>query len=212
MDNAFASPALQRPMEFGAHIVVHSSTKYIDGQGRALGGVILCDQDFLDEHLQVFLRNTGPSHQPFQCLAASEKPGDAGSAHEGALRECAEGRRLPGRPAQGDAGALSLPRRPSRSTIWRAPRWKAAAAWSLRDRRRQAGGVPLANALQLIDISNNLGDAKSLITHPETTTHQKLTPEARAALGITAGLLRLSVGLEDADDLCEDLEQALKVA
>ena len=91
VDNAFASPALQRPMEFGAHIVVHSSTKYIDGQGRALGGVILCDQEFLDEHLQVFLRNTGPTHQPLQCLAASEEPGDAGPAHEAALRECASG-------------------------------------------------------------------------------------------------------------------------
>jgi len=98
VDNAFSSPALQRPMEFGAHIVIHSSTKYIDGQGRALGGVILCKQDFLDDRLQTFLRNTGPSISPFQCLAASQEPGDPGAAHEAALRECPACRGL-SRPA-----------------------------------------------------------------------------------------------------------------
>ena len=179
-------PALQRPMEFGAHIVVHSSTKYIDGQGRALGGVILCSQEFLDEHLQVFLRNTGPVDQPLQCLAASEEPGDAGPAHEGALRERASRWPTSWPARQGDAGALSLPPRSSRSTILPAPRWTGGGgvvAFEVEGGKKAA--FQLANALELIDISNNLGDTKSLITHPDTTTHQKLTPEARAALGVT---------------------------
>ena len=98
VDNAFASPALQRPMEFGAHIVVHSSTKYIDGQGRALGGVILCDQDFLDEHLQSFLRNTGPSISPFNAWLHLKSLETLDLRMKRALRECRASRRFPGRP------------------------------------------------------------------------------------------------------------------
>ena len=212
VDNAFASPALQRPMEFGAHIVVHSSTKYIDGQGRALGGVILCNQDFLDKHLQVYLRNTGPAISPFNAwlhLKSLETLDLRMKAH------CENATRV--------ADFLSQQRKVTKVLYpFRAdhPQHNLARA-----QMEGGGGVVtfeveggkpaafrLGNALKLIDISNNLGDAKSLLTHPETTTHSKVAPQERAALGVTSGLLRLSVGLEDSEDLCEDLEQALKVA
>jgi O-succinylhomoserine sulfhydrylase len=212
VDNAFASPALQRPMEFGAHIVVHSSTKYIDGQGRALGGVILCSQDFLDKHLQVYLRNTGPSISPFNAwlhLKSLETLDLRMKAHcENAARvaDFLAGQRKVTRvlyPFRADHPQHNLAR---------AQMEGGGGVVTFEVEGGKAAAFRLGNALQLIDISNNLGDAKSLLTHPETTTHSKLTPEARAALGVTSGLLRLSVGLEDAEDLCEDLEQALKVA
>lgn len=210
VDNAFASPALQRPMEFGAHVVVHSSTKYIDGQGRALGGVILCQPDFLKDHLQPYLRNTGPSISPFNAwlhLKSLETLDLRMRAHcEGAtivadflaqqknvtrviypFREDFPQHKLARKQMSGGGGVVTFEVKGGKAAAFR-----------------------LENALKLIDVSNNLGDTKSIMTHPETTTHQKLTPEARAALGITSGLVRLSVGLEDPADLCEDLEQALK--
>jgi O-succinylhomoserine sulfhydrylase len=210
VDNAFASPALQRPMEFGAHIVVHSSTKYIDGQGRALGGMILCKEDFLKDHLQPFLRNTGPSISPFNAwlhLKSLETLDLRMKAHcEGAaivadhlaqqknvtrviypFREDHPQHRLARKQMNGGGGVVTFEVQGGKAAAFR-----------------------LENALKLIDVSNNLGDAKSIMTHPETTTHQKLTPQARAALGITPGIVRLSVGLEDPTDLCEDLDHALK--
>ncbi len=212
VDNAFASPALQRPMEFGAHIVVHSSTKFIDGQGRAMGGMILCRQDFLDENLQQFLRNTGPTISPFNAwlhLKSLETLDLRMKQH------CENAQRV----ADFLAGSKEVTRvlypfRPDhpQHNLAKAQMDGGGGVVAF----EVAGGKPaafrLANALGLIDISNNLGDAKSLLTHPETTTHQKMTPEARAAAGVTSGMMRLSVGLEDAEDLCEDLDQALKVA
>ncbi|HEX4179009.1 MAG TPA: PLP-dependent transferase, partial [Rhizomicrobium sp.] len=212
VDNAFASPALQRPMELGAHIVVHSTTKYIDGQGRALGGAILCHQDFLEENLQQFLRNTGPSISPFNAwlhLKSLESLDLRMKQHcENALKV---------------ADFLSHQKKVTRVLYpFRADHPQHNLARAQMDGGGGVVGFEIeggkkavfrcANALQLIDISNNLGDAKSLFTHPETTTHQKMAPEARAAGGVTSGLVRLSVGLEDPDDLCEDLDQALKVA
>jgi O-succinylhomoserine sulfhydrylase len=212
VDNAFATPALQRPMEFGAHIVIHSSTKYIDGQGRALGGMILCKEDFLNDHLQVFLRNTGPSISPFNAwlhLKSLETLDLRMKQH------CENAQKISdflGRQKQ--VTRVLYPFHPDHPQHNLAKTQMDGGGGVVTF--DIAGGKPaafrLANALKLIDISNNLGDAKSLITHPETTTHQKLTPEARAALGINSGTLRISVGLEDADDLCEDLDQALKVA
>jgi O-succinylhomoserine sulfhydrylase len=212
VDNAFATPALQRPMEFGAHVVVHSSTKYIDGQGRALGGMILCDKKFLDDHLQVFLRNTGPSISPFNAwlhLKSLETLDIRMKAH------CENATRVSDFLAgQRKVTRVLYPFRPDhpQHNLARAQMEGGGGVVAFEVEGGKVAAFKLANALGLIDISNNLGDTKSLITHPATTTHQKLTPEARAALGVTAGLLRLSVGLEDADDLCEDLEQALKVA
>jgi O-succinylhomoserine sulfhydrylase len=212
VDNAFATPALQRPMEFGADIVIHSSTKYIDGQGRALGGVILCKEDFLNDHLQTFIRNTGPSISPFNAwlhLKSLETLDLRMKQHcENALRV---------------ADFLSGHKKITRALY---PFHPDHPQHNLAKTQMDGGGgvvtfdiaggktaaFNFANALKLIDISNNLGDAKSLLTHPETTTHSKVPAEARAALGIGAGTLRISVGLEDAEDLCEDLEQALKAA
>src|SRR5665213_76825 len=210
VDNAFATPALQRPLESGAHIVVHSSTKYIDGQGRALGGVILCSEDFLKNNLNTFLRNTGPAISPFNAwlhLKSLETLDLRMKAH------CEN--------AAAVADFLAAQRKLTRVLYpFRADHPQQALA---RAQMSGGGGVVtfevaggkeaayrFAGALKLIDVSNNLGDTKSLITHPETTTHQRLTPEARAVLGVTPGMLRISVGLEDPADLCEDLDQALQ--
>jgi O-succinylhomoserine sulfhydrylase len=209
VDNAFASPALQRPMEFGADIVIHSSTKYIDGQGRCLGGVILCREDFLKDHLQIFLRNTGPAMSPFNAwvhlksLETLDLRMHAHCANAATVADFLAG--------QSKVSRVLYPFREDH------PQHKLARA-----QMAAGGGVVtfelaggkqaayrFANALKLIDISNNLGDAKSLITHPATTTHQRLSPEARAGLGVTEGMLRLSVGLEDEADLCEDIDAAL---
>jgi O-succinylhomoserine sulfhydrylase len=210
VDNAFATPALQRPMAFGADIVVHSATKYIDGQGRCLGGVVLCHEDFLKDHLQTFIRNTGPAMSPFNAWVHLKSL----ETLDLRMREhCANALKI--------ADFLSAQKK---VTSVRYPFHADHPQHSLARAQMSggggvvtfeiAGGKPtafrFADALTLIDISNNLGDAKSLITHPETTTHHRLPPEMRAALGITSGLMRLSVGLEDADDICEDLEQALR--
>jgi O-succinylhomoserine sulfhydrylase len=212
VDNAFATPALQRPAEFGADIVVHSTTKYIDGQGRALGGMILCGKKFLDDHLQVFLRNTGPSISPFNAwlhLKSLETLDVRMKAH------CESAARVADFLAsQRKVTRVLYPFRPDhpQHNLARAQMEGGGGVVAFEVAGGKKAAFKLANALGLIDISNNLGDAKSLITHPSTTTHQKLTEEARLALGVTPGLLRLSVGLEDADDLCADLDQALKVA
>lgn len=212
VDNAFATPVLQRPLDLGAHIVVHSSTKYIDGQGRVLGGVILCDKDFLKSHLQTFYRNTGPAISPFNAwvhLKSLETLDLRMRAHcENALQV---------------AGFLAEQKKISRVLYpFRSDHPQHNLARSQMDggggvvtfelAGGKAAAYRMADALKLIDISNNLGDAKSLITHPATTTHQRLSPEARAGLGVTDGMMRLSVGLEDAADICEDLEQALAAA
>nr|TFG52989.1 MAG: O-succinylhomoserine sulfhydrylase [Hyphomicrobiales bacterium] len=209
VDNAFASPALQRPMEFGADIVVHSSTKYIDGQGRMMGGVILCKEDFLADHLQIFLRNTGPSASPFNAwvhLKSLETLQLRMKAHcENALKV-----------------AEFLSRQKNVSKV-RYPFLKDHPQYKLAKKQMSGGGgvvtfeVPggkksafkVAKALKLIDISNNLGDAKSLLTHPATTTHQRMSKDARLEAGVTDGMLRISVGLEDPEDLTDDLAQAL---
>src|SRR6201995_1788081 len=193
VDNAFATPALKRPMEFGAHIVVHSSTKYIDGQGRALGGVVLCRQDFLDEHLQSFLRNTGPAISPFNAwlhLKSLETLDLRMRAHcEGATRvsDFLAGQRK--------VTKVLYPFRPDhpQHNLARAQMEGGGGVVAFEVDGGKQAAFRLGNALKLIDISNNLGDTKSLITHPETTTHSKVAAEERAALGVTSGLLRLSV-------------------
>jgi len=212
VDNAFATPALQRPFEFGADIVVHSSTKYIDGQGRALGGVVLCKEDFLKDHLQTFIRNTGPSISPFNAwlhLKSLETLDLRMRAHCEGASVVADFL-----ASQGKVTRVLYPFRPDhpQHNLARTQMEGGGGVVTFEVAGGKKAAFRLANALKVIDISNNLGDAKSLITHPETTTHQKLTPAARAELGVTSGLVRLSVGLEDPADLCEDLEQALAAA
>jgi O-succinylhomoserine sulfhydrylase len=209
VDNAFASPALQRPMQFGADIVVHSSTKYIDGQGRALGGVILCKEDFLKDHLQLFLRNTGPAMSPFNAwlhlksletlqLRMREHCRNAGIVAEFLATHKNIRHVLYPFSAKHPQAALARKQMSGGGGV---------VTFEVAGGKREAFKV--ANALKLIDISNNLGDAKSLLTHPATTTHQRMTPEARLAAGVTDAMLRIAVGLEDAADLCDDLDQAL---
>jgi O-succinylhomoserine sulfhydrylase len=211
VDNVFATPVLQRPMDRGADIVVYSTTKHIDGQGRTLGGAILTDDvDWYDDHLEPFMRHTGPALSPFnawvlvkgletldlrvrrQCENA-ETVACFLEAHEQVERVLYPA--LSSHP-QHD---LAMAQMAAGGTV---------VAFSVRGGRD--GAFAVLDGLGLVDISNNLGDAKSLITHPATTTHQRLSPEDRAAVGISDGLVRLSVGLEDVADLTEDLDQALR--
>jgi O-succinylhomoserine sulfhydrylase len=199
-------------MEFGADIVVHSSTKYIDGQGRALGGIILCKEDFLKDHLQIFLRNTGPCASPFNAwlhLKSLETLDLRMQAHSRNASQVADFM-----STEHKIRRVLYPFREDH------PQHNSGLA---RKQMSAGGGVvtfevdggkkaafKVAKALKLVDVSNNLGDAKSLLTHPATTTHQRMTPEARLAAGVTDGMLRIAVGLEDSADVCDDLHQALE--
>ncbi len=209
VDNVFASPLLQQPLALGADIVVYSATKHIDGQGRTLGGAILSSRSFHDDHLQSFLRHTGPAMSPFNAwvlvkgLETLELRMTRHSANAAEVARFLEGRAgirrvlYPGLDSHPQA---DLARRQMSGP-------GSIVAIELDGGKARAFRV--LKALKLIDISNNLGDAKSLVTHPATTTHQRLPPEERATLGISDGLIRLSVGLEDVEDLKEDLAQAL---
>ncbi len=211
VDNVFATPMQQKPLALGADIVVYSATKHIDGQGRCLGGVVLCGQEFLDKHLQVFIRQTGPSLSPFNAWVllkgletlpirvAASTTSAAALANWLAGHPCIRRVLYPGR-ADHPQHALAKRQMAGGSTL---------VAFEVGGDKKAT--FRFLNALQVIKISNNLGDAKSLVTHPATTTHQRLTPEVRAELGIGESLVRLSVGLEAVEDLAEDLEQALGV-
>lgn len=210
VDNVFATPLLQKPMALGADTVVYSATKHIDGQGRCLGGVILTDAATRHDVLQPFLKNTGPSLSPFNAWVLSkglETLDLRVRAHvEGAERVAAF---LEGHPA---VEAVLYPGAPSHPQHALAARQMSAGGnlVALRVRGGRAEAFAVANALRLVRLSNNLGDVRSLVTHPATTTHSKVPEVERAALGISDNLLRLSIGLEDPHDLIEDLGQALE--
>jgi O-succinylhomoserine sulfhydrylase len=212
VDNVFATPLLQRPMPLGADIVVYSATKHIDGQGRCLGGVVLGGKEFIEEKLHNYLKHTGPSLSPFNAWVLLK------GLETLSLRVERHG-------ATAAAIADFLVDRPDVARVFypgRADHPQHALA-----KRQMEGGGPMVafevkgdkaaafrcmNALQIFKISNNLGDAKSLVTHPATTTHQRLPEEVRAELGIFDRSVRLSIGLEHVDDLTADLDQALKAA
>jgi O-succinylhomoserine sulfhydrylase len=209
VDNVFATPLLQRPTEFGADVVVYSGTKHIDGQGRALGGCILCSQQFFEDHLNQYLRHTGPTMSPFNAWVLLK---GLETLDLRVTRMCENAAKVADFLAE--SGRLDRVLYPGR---------KDHPQHDLAMRQMAAGGsvitvdVPggreaafrVLNSLEIIDISNNLGDAKSLMTHPASTTHRSIAEPARLELGILEGTLRLSVGLEDPQDLIEDLEQAL---
>lgn len=212
VDNVFATPLLQRPMQHGANIVVYSATKHIDGQGRCLGGLVLCSAEFLKDHLQDYIRQTGPSISPFNAWVMLK---GLETLSVRVRAQCASAATI----ADALAGQARIKRvlYPLRTDH---PQHDLA-------RKQMTGGGQIVtfdldggkaetfrflNALKIARISNNLGDAKSLVTHPATTTHQRLKPEARAELGIGDGTVRLSVGLEAAEDLIADLEGALTAA
>jgi len=211
IDNVFATPILQRPLELGADIVVYSATKHIDGQGRTLGGAILSnDESFITDHLTPWMRHTGPAMSPFnawvllkglETLAVRVKQHVANAEKVAAFLEAD--------PRVGKAIYPGLASHPQHDLALRQMSGSGSTLVAFDVAGGKAGAFKMLNALNIIDISNNLGDSKSLITHPATTTHQRLSDEERATLGIGDGLVRLSVGLEDADDLIEDLDQAL---
>jgi O-succinylhomoserine sulfhydrylase len=212
VDNVFATPLWQSPLTLGADVVVYSATKHIDGQGRCLGGVILSSNDFIQEHIHNFLRQTGPSMSPFNAwvllkgletlgVRVRQQTENAAAIAEALAKHPKISKLIyPGRADHPQAATVKKQMRAGSSLV----------AFEVKGER--AAAFRTLNALQITRISNNLGDAKSLVTHPTTTTHQRLTAEARAELGITEGMIRFSAGLEHAEDLIEDLYGALAKA
>jgi O-succinylhomoserine sulfhydrylase len=212
VDNVFATPLMQKPLELGADCVVYSATKHIDGQGRCLGGVILGSKAFIETHIHNYLRQTGPSLSPFNAwvllkgletlpLRVAQQQESAGKIADFLAGEAKISRvYYPGRP---DHPQYELAKRQMKGG-------STMVAFDVAGGKAEA--FRMANAFEIIKISNNLGDSKSLVTHPATTTHQRLTEEARYAAGIGQGMLRLSVGLEDVEDLIDDLKRGLAAA
>jgi O-succinylhomoserine sulfhydrylase len=210
VDNVFATPLFQSPLALGADCVVYSATKHIDGQGRCLGGVVLASQKFIQEKIHVLIRQTGPSMSPFnawvllkglETLAVRvRRQTDTAATVSVALAEHPKISRLiyPGRPDHPQAAIVQKQMRGGSTLV----------AFEIKGGKKAA--FRFQDALKLVRISNNLGDAKSLITHPATTTHQRLAPAQRAELGISDGLVRLSCGLEHPDDIIEDVLGALE--
>jgi O-succinylhomoserine sulfhydrylase len=214
VDNVFATPLLQKPIELGADVVVYSCTKHIDGQGRVLGGAVLGRRKWVEEVLQPFTRNTGPAISPFNAWLLLKGLETLPLRVEAACRSAVRvADFLAGRP---EIARVWYPLRADHPQVDLARAqmtgggtlvtFEVAATAQLSG--KQAAFV-MMNAFELIAVSNNLGDSKSLATHPATTTHMRIGAEERARLGITDGVIRLSVGLEDADDLIEDLAVAL---
>ena len=209
VDNAFATPILQKPMQLGADIVFYSNTKHTDGQGRVFGGIILSSKEFKEDLLKPFLRHTGPTMSPFNAWV---------------LLKGLETLKLRVEASSRSATLLAdeLSRLPQVERVYY-PHHESHPQKALAEKQMRMGGTMVSldikggkeqafnvlRRLKIIDISNNLGDAKSLITHPATTTHKNIGPEVRKVMGIKDGCLRLSVGLEDVEDLLGDLKQAM---
>jgi O-succinylhomoserine sulfhydrylase len=209
VDNVFATPLLQRPMQFGADVIVYSCTKHMDGQGRVLGGAVLGRKKWVDEVLQPFLRNTGPAMSPFNAWVILK---GLETLHLRLPAMCRSAAAIADFLAErSEIARVLYPFRPDHPQAALA-KAQMAAGGSLVTFEVKGGkdaAFRFMNALRLVDISNNLGDAKSLATHPATTTHLRVGAEERARLGITDGTIRLSVGLEDVADLVDDLSEAL---
>lgn len=209
VDNVFATPLYQRPFELGADIVVYSATKHIDGQGRCLAGAVLADAEFMAEKFMPFYRHTGPSLSPFNAWIMLKSLETLAVRVE---RQCDASLDL-ARFLQGQAKIKQVchPGLDSHPQAELARRQMSGFGnlVTFEVDGGKDGAFRLADALSIVDISNNLGDTKSLVCHPATTTHSRLSDEERAQLGISPGVLRISVGLEHIDDLKEDLERAL---
>lgn len=209
VDNVFATPMYQSPLELGADVVVYSATKHIDGQGRCLGGVVLSDQEWITDEVMPFVKHTGPHMSPFNAwvllkgletlpLRVAQQTSSASKIADFLAGQSKVSRLIyPGRDDHPQADVAKRQMRGGSTMV----------AFEIGEGKDAA--FRFLNALEIIKLSNNLGDAKTLITHPATTTHQSMTEEARAELDISGGILRLSVGLEDPLDLLEDIEQAL---
>ena len=210
VDNVMASPGMQRPLELGADVVMYSATKHIDGQGRVLAGALLGSFSYVYEKLIPFTRHTGPSLSAFNAWvllksletldmrvermnASAQKVAEFLEAHP-SIKSV----RYPGLASHPDAAVIKKQMTGGGTTI------------GIEFKGSQKDAFKFMDSLRIIDISNNLGDSKSLITHPASTTHRRLSPEVQVEMGITPSVLRLSVGLEHVDDLIKDLDQALK--
>ena len=212
VDNVFATPLQQKPLELGAHVVVYSATKHIDGQGRCLGGIILSDKAWIEESLHDYFRHTGPSLSPFNAwtllkgletlpLRVKQQTGSAARLAGHLACHAGIGRVIyPGRNDHPQADIIARQMTGGSTLI----------CFDIAGGKERA--FAFLDGLDIVKLSNNLGDAKSLITHPATTTHKNLSEEAHAAVGIGGGTLRLSVGLEDVDDLIDDIDRALAKA
>lgn len=206
VDNAFATPALQRPMEFGADVTAYSATKMMDGQGRVLAGAVCGTEDFITNTLLPFTRNTGPTLSAFNAWVVLKGL----ETLDLRIRRQSENALKVGRFLEPRVPRILHPGLPSHPQHNLAMRQMDACgpifAFEV-EGRAQAHG--LLDALQLVDISNNIGDSRSLMTHPSSTTHSGVAEDKRLEMGVTEGMLRLNVGLEDADDVIEDLDRAL---
>jgi O-succinylhomoserine sulfhydrylase len=212
VDNVFATPIWQSPLQLGADVVVYSATKHIDGQGRCLGGIILSSEQFIADHIHTFLRQTGPSMSPFNAwvllkgletltIRVRAQTETAASVADALATHPKISKLI--YPGRADHPQTELVKKQMRG---------GSTLVGFEVKGGKAAAFRMLNALKLSRISNNLGDAKSLVTHPATTTHQRLTPEARAELGISEGFVRFSAGLEHRDDLIEDFVAALEKA
>lgn len=213
VDNAFATSALQRPLEFGADVVAYSATKLMDGQGRVLAGAVCGSAEFINDVLLPFQRNTGPNLSPFNAWVVLKGLETLSlRAHKQSENAVALGQFVEGRVVQ-NGGRILHPGLPSHPRHDMALRQMDATgpifAFDLGSRDK---AFAVLDALELIDISNNIGDSRSLMCHPASTTHANMGPEGRAEMGVTEGLLRINVGLEDIADLTEDMDRALKAA
>jgi O-succinylhomoserine sulfhydrylase len=209
VDNAMASPVLQRPLELGADVVMYSATKHIDGQGRVLAGALLGSFSYIQEKLLPFIRHTGPSLSAFNAwillksLETMDMRVQRMNSNAQEIAEYLEGHpsiqsvRYPGLASHPDSAVIKKQMTGGGTTI------------GIEFKGSQKDAFKFMDSLRIIDISNNLGDSKSLITHPSSTTHRRLSAEVQAGMGITPSVLRLSVGLEDVRDLIKDLNQAL---
>lgn len=208
VDNAFATSAIQRPMDFGADVVAYSATKMMDGQGRVLAGAVAASAQFMEEKLLPFQRNTGPNLSPFNAWVVLKGL----ETLDLRIRRQSENALAVGRFLEGRVPKIMHPGLESHPQHDLAMKQMSACgsifAFGVDGGRAQA--MALLNGLNLIDISNNIGDSRSLMTHPASTTHHSVGPEVRAEMGVEEGMLRLNVGLEDPQDLIEDLDQALR--
>ena len=209
VDNAFATSALQRPMDFGADVVAYSATKLMDGQGRVLAGAVCASKEWIDDVLLPFQRNTGPNIAPFnawvvlkglETLSLRAMKQSENAVELGRMMEPRVPRILHPGLSSHPRHALAMQQMTATGPIFAFDVHSRAKAFAILD------------ALKLVDISNNIGDARSLMCHPASTTHAGMSEEARDAMGVTEGLLRINVGLEDVEDVKEDLDQALKAA
>ncbi|MCF8475257.1 MAG: O-succinylhomoserine sulfhydrylase [Emcibacter sp.] len=208
VDNVFATPVLQKPLKMGADVVVYSATKHIDGQGRCLGGCILTNKILLEEKILPFIRNTGPNISPFNAWVMLKGLETLDMRVE---RMCGNASKVA--DALSDIKGFDFVKYPGRKDFGQhelamKQMSMGGSILSLHVPKGREQAFKFLNALDIIDISNNIGDAKSLITHPASTTHASVAEENRLEIGITEGLLRLSVGLEHPDDLIEDLQRA----